>query len=122
VHVILANAGTVICFRTASPVDEVLMLPQFEPAVTGRDIVNLPRYHFYIKLSAIDPGEPFSGETLPMLVPRNSDYIDRLIAASRKNYAITYQKPVKASKTRVTKKNQSQREAEAYQDIGSLSV
>ena len=122
VNVILANAGTVICFRTASPVDEVLMLPQFEPALTGRDIVNLPRYHFYIKLSAIDPGEPFSGETLPMLIPRDQAYIDRLIAASRENYAITYQKPVKVSKTRVTKKNQSQREAEVYQDVGSLSV
>ena len=122
VHVILANTGTVICFRTASPVDEVLMLPQFEPAVTGRDIVNLPRYHFYIKLSAVDPGEPFSGETLPMVVPRDHEYFNRLIAASRTNYAITYQRPVKAVKKRVARRNQTQGEADSYQDVGSLSV
>jgi len=122
VHVILANTGTVICFRTASPVDEVLMLPQFEPAVTGRDIVNLPRYHFYIKLSAVDPGEPLSGETLPMVVPRDHDNFNRLIVASRTNYAITYQGPVKTVKKRVARKNQTQGEAEVYQDIGSLSV
>ena len=47
VNVILANTGTVICFRTASPIDGQLMLSQFEPYVKIGVIVNLPRYHFY---------------------------------------------------------------------------
>ncbi|HHT9136975.1 MAG TPA: type IV secretory system conjugative DNA transfer family protein [Candidatus Wunengus sp. YC60] len=98
VNVILANTGTVISFRTASPVDEVLMLPQFAPYVTEEDIANLPRYHFFIKLSAVEPEEPFSGITLPILATRDQEKIDKLIEASRKNYAITYQKPTSVTK------------------------
>ena len=122
VNVILANTGTVISFRTASPVDEVLMLPQFEPQVTSGDLVNLPRYHFYIKLSAVEPEEPFSGTTLPMLVSKNQEQIDRCIGASRKNYAITYMKPVGHKKTISHWKKQHQNDAEAYADVGTLSV
>src|SRR5260221_2694624 len=45
-NTILANTGTVICFRTASPIDEDLMLTQFRPLVEKGAIVNLPRFHF----------------------------------------------------------------------------
>ena len=65
-NMILANVGTVICFKTASPVDEDLLLPQFSPLVKKGEILNLPRFHFYIKLGSIEPQEPFSGTTLPM--------------------------------------------------------
>lgn len=122
VHVILANAGTVISFRTASPVDEELMLPQFRPAVTEGDLVNLPRYHFYIKLSAVEPGEPFSGQTLPMTVTRNTEQVTRLIESSRTNYAITYKKPVKTEKPAYTSNNQGLQNPETHPDIGSLSM
>lgn len=118
VNVILANTGTVMSFRTASPVDEALMLPQFEPYVSAGDLANLPRYHFYIKLSAVTPEEPFSGETLPIRLVRDEEKIKRLIEASRNNYAIKYQKPeVKKApgKTKKEVKNEEKNE-----DVGSL--
>jgi len=88
----LANTGTVICFRTASPVDEQLMLSQFSPYVEKGDIGSLPRYKFYMKLSAVEPEEPFSGETLPIVLGQDIDKIQRVIEASRTNFAIVYAK------------------------------
>jgi len=99
VNVILANTGTVICFRTASPIDEDLMLSQFSPAVVKGEIGNLLRYHFYIKLSASEPQEPFSGETFPIPEFKDSDRLMRLIETSRKNYTIEYVKQNKVIST-----------------------
>jgi hypothetical protein len=90
VNVILANTGTVVCFRTASPIDEELMLSQFNPYVGQNDIVNLPRYRFYIKLSAVEPEEPFSGETLPIVYKHDEKKLKKIIETSRKNYAVEY--------------------------------
>jgi energy-coupling factor transporter ATP-binding protein EcfA2 len=92
VNVILANTGTVICFATASPLDEQMMEPQFAPQITKRDIANLPNHTFYIKMSATEPEEPFSGKTIKIDVIRDSQKMAMLIDASRKNYAIVYQK------------------------------
>lgn len=91
-NVILANTGTVICFRTASPIDEELMLAQFQPLIQQGDIGNLPRYHFYMRLAAMEPTDPFSGETLPMVTSKDSEAVTKLIEASRQNYAIVYVK------------------------------
>lgn len=93
VNVILANTGTVICFRTASPVDEELMLSQFSPSVEQGDIGNLPRYHFYMRLSAIEPSAAFSGETLPMPVNKNLERLEHATETSRINYTREYVKP-----------------------------
>ncbi len=90
VNVILANVGTVICFRTASPIDENLMLAQFSPYVKPGEIVNLPRYKFFMKMSAIEPEEPFSGTTLSIEEKRNQDKINGLIESSRRNWAKKY--------------------------------
>lgn len=98
-NVILANTGTAICFRTASPLDEELMLAQFSPAVEKGDIMNLPRYRFYMKLAATVPEAPFSGETLPMPLGRNLAYLDQLVAASRTNYAVRYERKIESVQT-----------------------
>ena len=95
VNVILANTGNVIGFHMAGPVDEELLSAQFSPYVEKRELANLARYHFYMKMSANIPEEPFSGTTLPITVVRDPEKMDTLIAASRKNYAIVYQKPMK---------------------------
>lgn len=39
------------------------MLTQFAPYLQKGDIPNLPRYHLYIKVSALESEEPFSGKT-----------------------------------------------------------
>ncbi|MCL4354833.1 type IV secretion system DNA-binding domain-containing protein [Patescibacteria group bacterium] len=93
VNVILANVGTVISFRSANPDDEKLMLPQFYPYIEKGDIANLPRYHFYIKISAVDPEESFSGQTLLLKTTKDDGKIEELIQRSRNKYAIVYKKP-----------------------------
>jgi hypothetical protein len=90
VNVTLANTGTIICFRTANPEDERLILPQFIPYIQQGEIANLPSFHFYMKVSAINPEEPFSGETTPVETVPDSGRVSELINSSRKNYAIKY--------------------------------
>jgi hypothetical protein len=92
VNVILANITTVVCFRTANFIDEQLMLNQFEPLIDKGDIANLPKYNFYIKVSALEPEEPFSGQTLYTPLKKDAKKTEQLIEASRKNWAIKYQK------------------------------
>jgi energy-coupling factor transporter ATP-binding protein EcfA2 len=95
VNVILANTGTVICFATASPLDEEMMQPQFGSYITKADIANLPNHNFYIKMSATKPEEPFSGETIKITLKKDKQKIQKLIEASRKNYASVYVRPKK---------------------------
>ena len=120
VNVILANTGTVICFRTASPIDEQLMLSQFSPYVEKGDIVNLPRYKFYMKLSAVEPEEPFSGETLAIVIEPNVEKVDRIIEASRKNYAITYKKPISNGHKTNSKPMRKAKTIASADDVGTL--
>ena len=90
VEVILANTGVVICFRTASPVDEETMLAQFAPFVKHGDIANLPRHHFYMRLASVEAEDPFSGVTIPINAARDLEKFNRLVEASRVNYAHRY--------------------------------
>lgn len=93
VNVILANVGTVISFRSANPDDEKLILPQFSPYIVSGEISNLPLYKFYIKISAINPEEPFSAVTIPVDLIKDNQKFDELINLSRNTYAKLYVKP-----------------------------
>ncbi len=87
VSIILANVGTVICFRTGNPQDERLLLPLFSPFIEQGEINNLPAYNFYAKLSALQPQEPMSGQTL-LLEDQGSSKIANMVKEySKKNYA-----------------------------------
>ncbi len=101
VNVILANVTTVVCFRSANYIDAELMMNQFSPYIDKSDIANLPKYQFYIKVSALSPEEPFSGETIFVPLKKDAKKIEKLIESSRKNWAIVYQKiqPQVVSKT-----------------------
>lgn len=92
VNVILANVTTVVCFRTANYIDEELMLNQFAPYVDKGDIANLPKYNFFIKVSALEPEEPFSGETIYVPLKKDIKMIEKLIESSRNNWATLYHK------------------------------
>jgi len=86
-EVILANVGTVICFRTGSAQDEKLLLPLFSPTINAGDISNLEAYNFYARIMAIKPQEPVSGETL-LMEDKGEDIIaEAVIETSRANYA-----------------------------------
>jgi len=94
VHIILANVGTVISFRTSNPADEQLLLPLFRPYVDQGEIANLPSYNFYMRISTLTPQEPFSGETLLLPSKGDPEAAIRVIVASRANYATAYKPKV----------------------------
>jgi hypothetical protein len=96
VNITLANTGTVICFRTANPEDESLILPQFKPYVEKGEITSLPAFRFYMRIGALNPEETFSGVTTPVDIKENSLLINKIIESSRKRYAVEYKMGVKA--------------------------
>ena len=100
---ILANVGTVVCFRTGSPADQRLLLPRFEPFIDKGNIGNLPAYNFYIRIQANDSLEPLSGETVVLDKQARSDAGARVvIETSQENYAVEYKEPPKLKKTDIT--------------------
>ena len=122
VNVILANVGTVVCFRTASPIDEDLMLAQFAPVVVRGDIANLPRHRFYMKMAATQPEDTFSGETIPILLTHDQRMRGRIIESSRKNYAIVYEKPIPKTRVAETKtKGKKDKKKDVPQEVDALS-
>lgn len=93
VNIILANVGTVICFRSGNPADEKLVLPLFEPYIEKGEIANLPSYNFYMRIAAKKSQEPFSGETIVLESNGKNKVANEAIVASRKNHAIEYRPP-----------------------------
>ena len=105
VNQILANVTTVVIFRSGNYLDEELMLDQFSPYLQKGEIPSLPRYRFYIKISAFESEEPFSGETIYIPVNYDNKKIDQLLEASRKNWAIVYQKSISQKITKTETKS-----------------
>lgn len=97
VNVTLANTGTVICFRTANPEDERMILPQFRPYIEQGEIASLPSYHFYMRLGALNPEEPFSGVTIPVKIEYSQNRVDEVIESSRKLYAKKYTRTIETT-------------------------
>ncbi|MDK2899467.1 MAG: hypothetical protein PWQ10_654, partial [Patescibacteria group bacterium] len=96
IGIILANVGTVICFRTGNPNDEKLVLPLFSPYIMQGELNNLSAYNFYARLSSVVAQEPLSGVTLLLDSDGSESVAERVIEMSRKQYA---QKPKKVEKT-----------------------
>ena len=95
VNITLANTGTVICFRTANPEDERMILPQFRPYIEQGEIASLPSYRFYMRLGALNPAEPFSGITIPVELSGTHQRAREVIKSSRTLYAKKYVPRVK---------------------------
>ena len=87
VNIILANVGTLICFRSGNPADERMVLPLFMPYVTEGEIANLPSYNFFMRVAAIAAQEPFSGETLLLEDGGDERTANRIVELSRSSYA-----------------------------------
>lgn len=93
VNIILANVGTVICFRTGNPADEKLLLPLFSPYLEEGNVANLPPFNFYMRASAIQSQEPFSGETIKLEGEGSEEIAEQVIKSSREHYAKKYVAP-----------------------------
>jgi hypothetical protein len=87
VDIILANAGTVVVFRSGSPTDERLVLPLFSPYIEQGEIANLPSYNFYARIAAVHSQEPMSGITVLLENGGSEAVAKRVIESSRKLYA-----------------------------------
>jgi hypothetical protein len=90
VNTILANVGTVVCFRSGGPEDEKFMLPLFEPYIKQGEISYLPSYSFYARIPSKVPQEPMSGETLVLTENGSSETAEAVKKASRANYTKEY--------------------------------
>jgi len=86
VNIILANTGTVISFRTGSPLDEEYILPYFSPLVSKGEIANLPSYTFYIKINGKFPEDGFSGETIFAEHCENEPGVEKITSHSQDAY------------------------------------
>ncbi len=118
-NVIIANVGTVGSFKSANPDDERLMLAQFSPYIEKGEIANLPAYKFYMKISAMIPQEPFSGETIVTKINPDKKMTDELIQSSRNLYATLYVAP-KPAKSKEIPQKQDKNEVSA-ESIGVLT-
>ena len=87
VDIILANVGTVVCFRSGSPSDERLVIPLFMPFIQQGEIANLPAYSYYVRISAVNAQEPMSGVTVVVNESGDEAIAERVIDASRRLYA-----------------------------------
>lgn len=105
VDIILANVGTVVCFRSGSPADERLILPLFSPFINQGEIANLPAYSYYVRIAAIEAQEPMSGVTVVVEDKGNASIAKKVVESSRKLYAkkmIDETKEVKKTKIEAT--------------------
>lgn len=84
---VFGNVGTMISFRVGAE-DAEFLEKEFQPDFMLNDLVNLPKYNFYIKLM-IDGvvSRPFSAKTIPPPRPPEEDYKDVLIENSRRLYS-----------------------------------
>jgi hypothetical protein len=111
--VVAGNAGTLITFRI-SPEDEAYLLPHMKPVIERGDMVNLPPYKFYLKVTGHDSEDAFSGLTVPLDVVSSDAVAKAAMACSRKNYGTPKKEieaymeklfgPVKTAKPRAVKK------------------
>ena len=87
VDIILANVGTVVCFRSGSPADERLVLPLFMPFIDQGEIANLPAYSYYVRISAVNAQEPMSGMTIVVEENGSESTAEQVLKSSRELYA-----------------------------------
>jgi len=85
---VFGNVGTLAVFRVGAA-DAEELVKEFLPVFTEEDLVNLPKYEFYIKLM-IDgiASDPFSARgLLPLSEEEKTGNRDKMIKVSRERYA-----------------------------------
>jgi CxxC-x17-CxxC domain-containing protein len=85
---VFGNVGTMVVYRVGAA-DAEELVREFTPTFTEEDLVNLPKYEFYLKLM-IDgvSSTPFSARCLPpMPVSDKTGNVEKVIRVSRERYA-----------------------------------
>lgn len=85
---VFGNVGTMIAFRVGA-YDAEILEKEFAPQFTAEDIVNLGQFQLYLKLM-IDgvSSQPFSARTLGPIPQAPETYVERVLAASREQFAL----------------------------------
>ena len=117
VGIVLANVGTVICFRTGNPQDERTLLPLFKPYIEETEISNLPSFNFYARLSAVSTQEPLSGQTLLFGSNGSERVASEVIANSRIEFGHKQSEQVLKTKTDEQKLEPKQKASKYKQQI-----
>jgi type IV secretory pathway TraG/TraD family ATPase VirD4 len=85
---VLGNVGSLIIFRVGGD-DAVQLKPEMAPVFEVKDMINLGVREFYIKMMIDGQSyDPFSAETLAVMVPPHRSFREEIMAASRRKYAI----------------------------------
>ncbi len=83
---VFGNVGTIISFRVGAE-DAEYLEKEFVPDFMASDLVNLPKYHVYLKLMVDGvAGRPFSAITLSPFQEEEKSYRDKIIDFSRSQY------------------------------------
>jgi hypothetical protein len=83
---IFGNVGTLICFRMGAD-DAEFLEKEFDPTYLLNDLVNLTKYHIYLKLMINGVSStPFSATTLPPIAEVTGNE-EKVINVSRERYA-----------------------------------
>lgn len=86
---VFGNVGTIIVFRIGAA-DAEFLEQEFAPNITPEDLVNLPKYHIYLKLMIEGvSSEPFSARGLPPVYSASLGNEEKVIRASRERYTKT---------------------------------
>ncbi len=88
---VIGNVGTMVTFRVGSS-DAEILAKEFAPTFVEEDLVNLPKYHTYLKLM-IDgvASRPFSALTLPPIGSSTAS-TEKVVRVSRERYAVNRDK------------------------------
>jgi len=83
---VFGNVGTVSTFRVGAG-DAEMLAKEYAPVFTEEDLVNLPKYHIFLKLM-IDgvASQPFSAVTMPP-IGHSTGSTEKVIRVSRERYA-----------------------------------
>jgi CxxC-x17-CxxC domain-containing protein len=86
---VFGNVGTLISFRIGAE-DAEFLEKEFSPVFNAEDLVNLEKYHIYLKLMIDGVScSPFSATTLPPFQREKETNRDKIISASRERYGMS---------------------------------
>jgi hypothetical protein len=84
---VFGNMGTTVAFRVG-PLDAEFMERVFAPVFTQEDLQSIQFAHYYLTLQIDGQGsKPFSAQSLEPIPPLQTSMKERVIEASRKNFA-----------------------------------
>ena len=110
---VFGNVGTIVLFRIGASDAEELET-EFDPTFTPNDMVNLTKYHIYLKLMINGVSStPFSAVTLPPLAEKTGNE-EKIIRVSRERYG----KPREQIEEKITRwMGQEYHQEAAQQDL-----